>query len=75
MKDYERKMMENDIGKRLVEVVKTPEASSSQESFLRAMEITKAYAGSGSATHFSAVARVFYDLFEMFETGRDPRGN
>ncbi|MEN8189562.1 MAG: hypothetical protein ABFS19_06915 [Thermodesulfobacteriota bacterium] len=47
MKDYERKMMENDIGKRLVEVVKTPEASSSQESFLRAMEITKAYAGSG----------------------------
>jgi hypothetical protein len=37
------------------------------------MELTKAYAGSGSVTHFSAVARLFYDLFEMFETGRDPR--
>ena len=63
----------NEIGKRLVEVLKTPEDSECQESFARAMELTKAYASSGSATHFSAVARLFYDLFEMFETGKDPR--
>ncbi len=61
------------IGERLVEVVKQPVDSQSQESFARAMELTKAYASSGSATHFSAVARLFYDLFEMFETGNDPR--
>jgi hypothetical protein len=63
----------NTIGDRLVEVLKTPEESECQESFARAMELTKAYASSGSATHFSAVARLFYDLFEMFETGKDPR--
>jgi hypothetical protein len=37
------------------------------------MELTKAYAASGSATHFSTVTKLFYDLFEMFETGKDPR--
>lgn len=63
------------IGERLVNVLKTPEESNSQESFARAMELTKAYASSGSATHFSAVTRLFYDLFEMFETGKDPRQN
>ncbi len=67
------KNMQNEIGERLVEVLKTPDDSASQESFARAMELTKAYASSGSATHFSAVARLFYDLFEMFETGKDPR--
>ncbi len=66
-------IMKNEIGDRLVEVLKRPEESESQESFARAMELTKAYASSGSATHFSAVARLFYDLFEMFETGKDPR--
>ncbi len=66
-------MDDNDIGKRMVNVLKTPEGSDSQESFARAMELTKAYANSGSATHFSAVSRLFYDLFEMFETGKDPR--
>ncbi len=64
-----------EIGKRLVSVLKTPEEADCQESFARAMELTKAYASSGSATHFSAVARLFYDLFEMFETGKDPRQN
>ena len=63
----------NEIGQRLVQVLKTPEEAEGQESFARAMELTKAYAASGSATHFSAVARLFYDLFEMFETGKDPR--
>ena len=63
----------NEIGERLVEVLKTPEDSECQESFARAMELAKAYASSGSATHFSAVARLFYDLFDMFETGKDPR--
>ena len=65
----------DEIGKRLAQAVKTPEESEGQESFARAMELTKAYASSGSATHFSAVARLFYDLFEMFETGKDPRQN
>lgn len=63
------------IGKRLAQVVKNPDEAEGQESFARAMELTKAYAASGSATHFSAVARLFYDLFEMFETGKDPRQN
>ena len=65
--------MEDDIGQRLVKALKKPQDSESLESLAKAMEITKAYASSGSATHFSAVARLFYDLFEMFETGKDPR--
>lgn len=65
--------MNEDIGRKLVQALKNPQTSESQESFLKAMELTKAYASSGSATHFSAVTRLFYDLFEMFETGNDPR--
>ncbi len=65
----------DEIGERLMQAVKNPAESEGQESFARAMELTKAYASSGSATHFSAVARLFYDLFEMFETGKDPRQN
>jgi len=65
--------MEKDIGKNLVQVLKDGQKSESNESFIRAFEITKAYASSGSATHFSAVSRLFFDLFEMFETGIDPR--
>jgi len=65
--------MEDDIGQKLVKALKKPQESESLESLAKAMEITKAYASSGSATHFSAVARLFYDLFEMFETGKDPR--
>lgn len=66
-------MQEKNVGEALIQVVRNPQSSESQESFARAMELTKAYAGSGSATHFSSVARLFYDLFEMFETGTDPR--
>ncbi len=65
--------MTDELGKRLVEAVKEPEKSKSQESFARAMELTRAYASSGSVTHFSSVSRMFFDLFEMFETGKDPR--
>ena len=65
--------MKEDIGQKLVQALKAPQISESQESFLNAMELTKAYASSGSVTHFSAVTRLFYDLFEMFETGQDPR--
>lgn len=61
------------IGERLVRSLKEPQGSDSHESFTKAFELTKAYAGSGSATHYSAVTRLFYDLFDMFETGRDPR--
>jgi hypothetical protein len=63
----------DEIGERLVRALKEPQTSESHESFIRAMELTKAYAGSGSVTHYSAVGRTFYELFEMFETGRDPR--
>jgi hypothetical protein len=66
-------MMEEDIGKRLVQALRDPNSTTSQESIAKAMELTKAYASSGSATHFSTVTKLFYDLFEMFETGRDPR--
>jgi hypothetical protein len=65
--------MEDDIGQKLVKALKKPQESESLESLAKAMEITKAYASSGSATHFTAIARLFYDLFEMFETGKDPR--
>ena len=65
--------MKNDIGAKLVEALKDPQNSESQESFAKALELTKAYAGSGAVTHYGAVARLFYDIFEMFETGRDPR--
>ncbi|MEE4314494.1 MAG: hypothetical protein V2J11_08330 [Desulfofustis sp.] len=61
------------IGERLVKALKDPQHSDSQESFAKALELTRAYAGSGAVTHYGAVARLFYDLFEMFETGRDPR--
>ena len=64
---------EEDIGLRLVKAIKDPSQSGSQESVAKAMELTKAYASSGSATHFSTVTKLFYDLFEMFETGKDPR--
>jgi len=65
--------VKDSIGEKLVEAVKEPQKSKSHESFVKAMELTKAYASSGSITHYSAVARTFYELFEMFETGKDPR--
>lgn len=65
--------MEEDIGRRLVQAIKTPSDLQSQESIAKAMELTKAFAASGSATHFSTVSKLFFELFEMFETGRDPR--
>ena len=65
--------MQEDIGERLVSALREPQKSESSESFIKAMELTKAYASSGSVTHYSAIARTFFDLFEMFETGRDPR--
>jgi len=65
--------VQDDIGKKLTEAIKNPNNLESQESIARAMELTKAFASSGSATHFSTVTKLFYDLFEMFETGRDPR--
>ncbi len=64
---------DNDIGRRLVGAVKNHDTTESKESFAKAMEITKAYAASGSATNFSTITKLFYDLFEMFETGADPR--
>ncbi len=73
LKHGEELNVKDDIGERLVSALKDPQKSESNESFMKAMELTKAYASSGSITHFSAVARTFYELFEMFETGRDPR--
>lgn len=66
-------MDEKTIGEKLVQAMKDPSNMASQESIAKAMEVTKAYASSGSATHYSTVTKLFYDLFEMFETGRDPR--
>ena len=66
-------MDERTIGEKLVRAMKDPSNVESQESIAKAMELTKAYASSGSATHFSAVTKLFFDLFEMFETGKDPR--
>ncbi len=65
--------MDTDVGEKLVRALKKPQESESQEGLAKAMEITKAYASSGAATHFSAITRLFFDLFEMFETGKDPR--
>lgn len=65
--------MADDIGTKLVAALKDPNNLESQESVAKAMELTRAYASSGSATHFSTVTKLFYDLFEMFETGKDPR--
>ncbi len=65
--------MQEDIGKKLVKAIGDPNNLESQESVAKAMELTKAFAISGSATHFSTVTKLFYDLFEMFETGKDPR--
>lgn len=66
-------MDERTIGEKLVQAMKDPSNVESQESIAKAMELTKAYASSGSATHFSTVTKLFFDLFEMFETGKDPR--
>lgn len=66
-------MDEKEVGERLVQALKDPSYIESQESLAKAMELTKAYASSGSATHFSTVTKLFFDLFEMFETGKDPR--
>lgn len=66
-------MDERTIGEKLVDAMKDPSNMESQESIAKAMELTKAYASSGSATHFSTVTKLFFDLFEMFETGKDPR--
>ena len=66
-------MDESTIGEKLVQAMKDPSNMESQESIAKAMELTKAYASSGSATHFSTVTKLFFDLFEMFETGKDPR--
>ena len=66
-------MNENTVGEKLVQAIKDPSNIESQESLAKAMELTKAYASSGSTTHFSTVTKLFFDLFEMFETGKDPR--
>ncbi len=62
-----------DIGQKLMAAVHNANESGTQESLTRAMELTKAYASSGSATNFSTISKLFYELFEMFETGKDPR--
>lgn len=65
--------MDQDIGKILRQALKDSNSLEGQESVAKAMELTKAYASSGAATHYSTVTKLFYDLFEMFETGKDPR--
>ncbi len=62
-----------DIGQKLMAAVHNTDEPGTQESLTRAMELTRAYASSGSATNFSTISKLFYELFEMFETGKDPR--
>jgi len=71
--DKETGVKETTVGEKLVQALKDPSNVEAQESVAKAMELTKAYASSGSATHFSTVTKLFFDLFEMFETGKDPR--
>ena len=68
-----RYVLADEIGKRLVTLLKEGKSCEGQESFCKAMELTKAYASSGSVMNYNAVPKLFYDLFEMFETGEDPR--
>ena len=71
--DRKKETLEKSVGEKMVLAAKASPTSESQESFIKALELTKAYASSGSVTHYSAITGLFYDLFEMFETGKDPR--
>lgn len=61
--------MEDQISQELIRILRKNEQSDFEESFERAFELTKAYAGSANA-QASAIPFVFEKLFELFVTGR-----
>lgn len=61
--------MEEKVAKELVNILKKKETSNFEESFERAFELTKAYAGSANAQS-AAIPVVFEKLFELFVTGK-----
>lgn len=61
--------MEDDVARELIRILRKNEQSDFEESFERAFELTRAYAGSANA-QASAIPFVFEKLFELFVTGR-----
>ncbi len=61
--------MEDPIAQELIRILRKHEQSDFEESFERAFELTKAYAGSANA-QASAIPFVFEKLFELFVTGK-----
>ena len=61
--------MEDQISQELIRILRKNEQSDFEESFERAFELTKAYAGSANA-QASAIPVVFEKLFELFVTGK-----
>ncbi len=61
--------MEDQISQELIRILRKNEQSDFEESFERAFELTKAYAGSANA-QASAIPFVFEKLFELFVTGK-----
>ena len=61
--------MEDHIAQELIRILRKHEESDFEESFERAFELTKAYAGSANA-QASAIPFVFEKLFELFVTGK-----
>ncbi|MDO5673324.1 MAG: hypothetical protein Q4G66_00165 [bacterium] len=61
--------MDDQISQELIRILRKNEQSDFEESFERAFELTKAYAGSANA-QASAIPFVFEKLFELFVTGK-----
>lgn len=61
--------MEDEVARELIRILRKNEHSDFEESFERAFELTKAYAGSANA-QASAIPFVFEKLFELFVSGR-----
>ena len=62
--------MDDLIAEELVNIMKKSKLSDFEESFERAFELTKSYAGSANA-QASAIPFVFEKLFELFVTGKN----
>ena len=62
--------MDDLIAEELVNIMKKSKVSDFEESFERAFELTKSYAGSANA-QASAIPFVFEKLFELFVTGKN----
>ena len=61
--------MEDYVSQELIRILRKHEESDFEESFERAFELTKAYAGSANA-QASAIPFVFEKLFELFVSGK-----